>query len=347
MPATPRVAVFRALQLGDMLAAIPALRALRAWQPHAHFTLVGLPWAHAFAERFAWIDAFLAFPGHPDLPERRASAAQVDAFYRQARGQAFDFAIQLHGSGRLTNALVAQLGAHAMAGFHPADRANPDPLRFLAWPEQGREVDRLIALPLHLGAPAVSRELELPITRSERDGVQALVGASRTRPRVIVHPGARLPSRRWPAGRFAAVAQTLQRDGCEIVLTGSAAEADTLAAFRAQAPKDLVDLAERTDLGALAALIDSADLLVCNDTGVSHIAAARGTPSVVVSCGGDAARWAPSDAQRHRVLAADVPCRPCSFERCPTAHECALAVEVDAVVHTARRLLASGFPRAA
>lgn len=347
MPATPRIAVFRALQLGDMLVAIPALRALRAWQPHAHLTLIGLPWAQALAERFAWIDAFLAFPGHPELPERHAGTTQVDAFYTQARGHGFDLAIQLHGSGRLTNPLVAQLGARAIAGFHPADRANPDPARFIAWPEQGREADRLLALPLHLGAPAVSRELELPISQSEHEGVRALVDAARARRRVIVHPGARLPSRRWPVERFAAVARALQGEGCEIVLTGSAAESDTLAAFRAQAPKGLVDLAQRTDLGTLAALIDSAHLLVCNDTGVSHIAAARGTPSVVISCGGDAARWAPSDAQRHRVLAADVPCRPCAFDRCPTAHECARAIEVDAVVHAARQLLASEFPRAA
>jgi ADP-heptose:LPS heptosyltransferase len=56
-----------------------------------------------------------------------------------------------------------------------------------------------------------------------------------------------------------------------------------------------------------------------------------GTPSVVVACGSDAARWRPLDAARHRVLWQALPCRPCAHFRCPTGHECALAVEADAV----------------
>lgn len=347
MQSAPRIAVFRALQLGDMLVAIPALRALRAWMPQAHLTLIGLPWAGALTERYPWIDAILPFPGHPDLPELRASHAEVERFLARARARRFDLAVQLHGSGTLTNAIVAQMGARACAGFHPAGAANPDPRRFVAWPEHGREVDRLLALPLHLGAPHVSTRLEFPVRPSDRERLRALWPTPRDRKRVIVHPGARLPSRRWPAERFAAVAHALRADDCDIVLTGSAGEAQTLAAFRACAPQDLVDLSQRTDLGTLAALIDSADLLVCNDTGVSHIAAARGTPSVIVSCGGDAARWAPQDSQRHHVLAASVACRPCLFERCPTAHECAQAIGVDEVVRAARQMLASELSRAA
>ena len=63
-----------------------------------------------------------------------------------------------------------------------------------------------------------------------------------------------------------------------------------------------IDLAGKTTLGALGALIEGAEALVCNDTSVSHIAAALACPSVVVSCGADVARWAPLDADRHRVL---------------------------------------------
>jgi len=79
-------------------------------------------------------------------------------------------------------------------------------------------------------------------------------------------------------------------------------------------------------------LIDDADALVCNDTSVSHIAAALGCPSVVISCGADVARWAPLDTARHRVLWQALPCRPCAHASCPIGHPCAEAITPEAVL---------------
>jgi ADP-heptose:LPS heptosyltransferase len=348
MPAAPyRMAVFRALQLGDMLAAVPALRALRAWKPEARLTMIGLPWALELFPRYECIDDFLEFPGHPLLPERNASDEALAGFFAQARARRFDLAAQLHGSGSITNAIVAQLGAATTAGFHPPSCSNPDPVHYLCWPQHGREAERLMSLPRHLGAPSAGCELDFPVLDGDRARLARLWSPAPERRTVIIHPGARLPSRRWPAERFALVAHAMREQDCEVVLTGSAAEADTLACFRAHAPDGIVDLSQRTDLGTLGALIDAAALLICNDTGVSHIASARGTPSVVVSCGADASRWAPLDGARHRVLAAQVACRPCSYERCPTMHECAQAVEVESVIVEAHRLLSQELPRAA
>jgi ADP-heptose:LPS heptosyltransferase len=86
------------------------------------------------------------------------------------------------------------------------------------------------------------------------------------------------------------------------------------------------NLAGHTSLGALGALIDGAEAMVCNDTGVSHIAAALRCPSVVVSSGADVARWAPLDAALHRVQWQDMACRPCAHAACPIGHPCAKAV---------------------
>jgi ADP-heptose:LPS heptosyltransferase len=131
------------------------------------------------------------------------------------------------------------------------------------------------------------------------------------------------------------------------VLTGSAAEAQTLAEFRTLAGTPIIDAAERTALGALGALLRGARLLLSNDTGVAHLAAAVGTPGVIVCSGADAQRWAPLDPQRRRMLHHPVPCRPCSFELCPTGHECALGVPPHAVLQACLELLDAGFRHAA
>jgi ADP-heptose:LPS heptosyltransferase len=331
-----RIAVFRALMLGDMLCAQPALRALRCAWPQAEITLIGLPWAQALAERWPCVDRFVAFPGHPGLPESPAADDQLPMFLAAMRAQHFDLALQMHGNGTITNGIVASLGARRTAAFVTDDAPTHDVPIAVRWPEHGQEIERCLALVDRLGLPRRGLHLELPLRDDERHDAAVLAG---TRPYAIVHPGARWPSRRWPVERFAAVADALAERGLAIAITGSAAEAPIAHALAAAMQHPAVDLTGRTSLWVLGALVERAQLVVCNDTGISHVAAATGTRSVVVACGSDVSRWAPLDGERHRVLWAGVPCRPCGHEHCPTAHECALAVDADAAISAAHHLL--------
>jgi ADP-heptose:LPS heptosyltransferase len=334
-----------------MLCSVPALRALRAACPQAHIALVGLPWARMFVERYPMLlDEFIAFPGARGFPEQPEDESGLPAFLDAMRAREFDLAIQLHGSGGIANTLVERFGARAIAGF---TERGETPMRgcFLAWPDALPEPQRYLALMHAAGARGTllrDDTLWFPLADEDRAARDALIARHGLDPArlVIVHAGAQLPSRRWPPERFAAVADTLAAAGWQIALTGTAAERELTARVLGAMTQPAQHLAGETTLGALAALVEAARLVVCNDTGLSHVAAAMRTPSVVVASGSDTRRWAPLDHERHRVIADWPACRPCSFAVCPYDHACALNVPAEQVaalalahVHDAPRAL--------
>lgn len=343
-----KVAVFRALQLGDLLCAVPALRALRNGYPDAQITLIGLPWAQGFVRRFArLVDRFVEFPGFPGLPEREPNLVALPPFLSDAQAAHYDLAIQMHGRGDLTNSIVASFGARSTAGFYPPGGPSPDPLRFLPWPESGTEIHRCIALADFLGLPRSGDRLEFPLDDDEIDDAKALLARHRLAPQefVCVHPGARLYTRRWPSEYFAAVAKDIVRCGFRVVLTGSGEETLIARRIGRELPAGhVVDLAGRTKLGVFASLLRHARLLVSNDTGVSHVAAALRVPSVVISCGADPRRFAPLDRALHEVLHHPVACRPCAHVHCPVGHPCAQKLTPERVIARVRARLSSRNP---
>ena len=337
-----RIAVFRALQLGDLLCAVPALRALRAQFPQAEIVLIGLPWAESFVRRFAhYLDGFLSFPGYPGLPEQATHIERLPAFLMAVQRLHFDVVLQMHGSGILTNPLVQLFGAEVTSGFYQPPYYCPDSQTFLAYPAEQSEVQALLTLLTYLGVPSQGDALEFPLTDDDERALTTSVGTEPLAPGsyVCIHPGARLLSRRWWPERFAVVADALASQGFQVVLTGAADELPLTQTVAAAMRAPALNLAGRTNLGALAVLLRGARLLLCNDTGVSHIAAALQVPSVVVACGSDTARWAPSDHERHRVLSAQTECRPCFYHACPIDHRCAANVTSELVMAEIHRVL--------
>jgi ADP-heptose:LPS heptosyltransferase len=331
-----RIVVFRALRLGDMLCSVPALRALRRARPTAHIALVGLPWAFSFADRYAHlVDELIVFPGAVGFPEQVETNEHLLAFMKTMRTRRFHLAIQLHGSGGVANDLLENMGAHANAGFlKPGEEARAG--TFIPWPDELPEIARYLALMDALGIDARDESLEIPLTRLDKEECEALIATQgiNVDRAIVVHPGAQLPSRRWPIERFARVASRLGHDGWQIVVTGSRGEASLATQIAAEAD-GAIDLTGQTSLGCLAALLAQIPLIVCNDTGLSHVAAAMRTRSVVIASGSDTHRWAPLDHDRHRVLADYPPCRPCTFRDCPYGHPCALNISVNQALDAA------------
>jgi ADP-heptose:LPS heptosyltransferase len=288
-----------------MLCAVPALRAIRSSFPDAEVVLVGLPWAREFVDRYrTLLDGFREFPGFPGLPEREPDFDRLPSFFEGIRAEGFDLSIQLHGSGSISNAVTAGFGARINAGFYEQGCACPDPATFLPYPGHGLELRRLLLLMEHLGIAPRGESLEFPIFDEDRVSAGRLVAGHALSPEgyACIHAGASVPERRWPLERFAAVADALAARGLDVVLTGAAGEVNLTAAVARAMRAPAIDLAGRTPLGTLAALIAGARLLVCNDTGVSHLSDALRVPSVVISTGDNPDRWAPAVGGLHRVL---------------------------------------------
>ncbi len=338
------VAVFRALTLGDLLCVMPALRALRRALPEARITLIGLESARTVVKRFShYLDDLVVFPGHPNFPEQPARESELVGFYEAMRLRRFDLALQMHGNGTIANSIVAAFGAREWAGFVPLIEQQ-EPCRLMVWPDDQPEVMRYISLLSYLGLQSQGTALEFPIDEADRQEADHIVRNAKIELErtVFIHPGAKLASRRWPSHRFAEVGRQLARQGWQLVITGSDEERMLASGLAADIGKAAVDISGMTSLGALASLLRRGRLLICNDTGVSHVAAAIGLRSVVIACGSDVARWAPLDAQLHTVVHADMFCRPCSFPVCPIGHPCALRVDCAQVLDPALRYLAQG-----
>jgi ADP-heptose:LPS heptosyltransferase len=300
------IAILRALVLGDLLCAVPMFRSIRRRFPRARITLIGLPWARSFVDRFSgYLDDFIEFPGFPGLKERDVEPARVVGALTELQGRQFGLAIQAQGSGLTSNTFIALLGARTTAGFvlpGTAWMASPAPGTWVEYPGHGPEVHRLLRLAAALGGE-IDDTPEFPLTEADASDLARSLHSPLPPGRyVVVHPGASHPPRRWPVERFAAAADHLADAGLQVVITGSEGEREVAGGVAAQMRHSVHDLSGRTSLGALGVLIRDAALMLANDTGVSHVAAGLGTPSVIVFSEADPVRWAPLDTTRHVAL---------------------------------------------
>lgn len=299
-PATRKIAVFRALQLGDMLCSVPAFRALRAAYPDAEIVLLGLPWAKSFTEQFsAYFDGFIHFPGYPGLPEQPFDQLAWQQFVNQMRKEDFDLILQMQGNGSVVNQMLRDLDAGAVAGFHTeGNQGNPE--CFLDYPEGISEIHRHLRLMEHLRIPLHGDMLEFPIADEEIGHLHDKLPLPDRF--VCVHPGSRGAWRQWPPSHFACLADQCAGMGYQVVITGTAGEAPITRQVMDQMDYPAIDLTGQTSLGEIGQLIKEANLLISNCTGVSHIAAAVETPSIVISMDGEPERWGPLNKQLHKTI---------------------------------------------
>lgn len=344
-----RIAIFRALSVGDLLVAVPALRAIRHRFPQAEITLVGLPWAKEFVRRYQrYLDRFVEFQGYPGIQEVPYEETRSQAFLRAQQAYGYDLVIQMHGNGRTSDALALEFRAEVTVGYYDPAYGKPEGLTVGApYPDDVHEIYRNLGLAAMLGCQQLDPRLEFPLYEQDHAEATALLRAlpRAERPWIALHTGARPSARRWPAEYFARVGDTLARTcQAQILLTGSQGEEETVATVAALMQTHPISLVGQTSLGALGALLSKLDLFITNDTGPAHIAYAVGCPSITLFGPADYHRWQPLDQEKHKLVRRPVVCSPCSYWSCPIDHRCMRWLDPARVFDLAERQLRAAAP---
>jgi lipopolysaccharide heptosyltransferase II len=309
--------------LGDTVMAVPALRALRAGWPDASVLLAG-PWAHTLAGQ-GLAETLVAYPRN--WRGRIATADTVRSFHG-------DVAVLLPNS--LEAALAAWYWrARRRIGFAVGGRSLLLTDRVSRPAPRPHQVDEYVVLVEHLGLAVDTRVPVLAPPAADSDArtrVRRLldehVGVSRG-PRVGLHIGAEYgPAKLWPLARVTDACRAFRRAGMVPVLLGGprdAALADAIIAATRVA-----SLVGRDDPSLLPALLTEIDALVAGDTGVSHLAAALGTPVIALFGPTDPVLSAPRGTST--VVTHPVPCAPCHYRVCPIEHPCLDGIDAARVV---------------
>ncbi|MEU6075894.1 glycosyltransferase family 9 protein [Micromonospora sp. NPDC047074] len=353
VPDVGRIAVLRANALGDFIFVLPALDALRAAYPEAEIVLLGAPWhAKLWRDRPGPVDRVLVVPPAPGIrhPEPGEPESTMDGFLATAREERFDLALQLHGGGANSNPFMAALGARVTAGLRAEDAPALD--RWIRYVYYQYEVIRYLEVAALVGAPATTIVPALAVTGADHAEAAEVLGPAR-RPRVALHPGATDTRRRWPAERFAEVARELVGDGYEVLVTGTPAEREVVDRVVAAAGVPVRPQVGTLSLGGLAGCYAGCELVVSNDTGPLHLAAAVGTATVGIYWVGNLITVANPLRGRHRPISSwtvrcpvcGVDCTPGIYPHRPGDGECPHRdsfvgdVPVIEVVEAARELL--------
>ena len=315
-----RILIIKPSSLGDVVHALPSVNLIRKKFPDAHIAWLVNDTLVSLLKRCTLINEVIPFPRH--------EYAKLPPLVNRLRGARFDLVVDLQGllrSGLITRAT----GAARRVGLSDAREGARLFYNDVVTVPRCHAVDRYLLAAKHLGCDTTP--VEFPLGLAELANRQSPIAE---RP-IAINPSARWPTKLWGDDRFAELARRLPRD--RVVLTGSASDAPRLDRI-AQGCRNL---AGKTDLIELAELYRQCAVVITNDSGPMHIAAAVGTPVIAIFGPTDPALTGPYGNQ-HIVLRADIPCSPCLSDRCThqPAMECMSLVTVDRVLAAVKPFIA-------
>lgn len=333
--------------LGDAVMTTPALAGLRGAFPGARIVLLARPLVAELFRHHSDVDEVMVY----ERPGRHEGALGRLRLAGELRRRRFDGALLLQNA--FDAALIAFLGRIRERAGYPTDGRRillTLPVPLTPGILERHEVEYYLCLLDGLGIPRpVPASLKLSVTEEEKEAMAtrlASLGIDWGAPIVAINPGATYGSaKRWYPDRFAAVADTLSEEwGAAVVVVGSPAEAPLAGEIEVAARRGVANLAGKTTVREMMALLSLSSFLVTNDSGPMHIGAALGVPLVAIFGPTDWRRTSPWTSLA-KVVRVEIDCSPCRLRVCDRGHECMLGVTPEMVVDAARQLLPGG-PRA-
>jgi len=338
--------------VGDAVMSVPALKEIRRIFPNARIILLVRPWVRDVYSAADFVDEILLY----DKQERHSGWKGMRLLVSELRARRFDMAILLQNAveaawiaywARIPLRLGYRRDGRGILLTHPV-RIEPA-VRKLH--QVYYYLGILAGAGLLEGTPWESEDwraggIAVPVGASDRQAARAMLhdhGVMAGRPIVGLNPGASYGgAKRWPAERFAALADALaERCEAQIVIFGAPAERHVAERVAAQMVSRPVILAGRTTLGHLMGLIRECDLFITNDSGPMHLAAALDVPQLALF--GSTSEVATGLlSSRAKVVKSQVDCSPCFLRECPTDFRCMLGITVAEILNTAERMLLEG-----
>ena len=333
-----KIVVRGANWIGDAVMTIPALRSLREIYPDAAISLHTRPWAEGVFRDADFIDEIIPTEG-------RGSIRSVIDQTRVLREQNFDLAILFPNS--FESALVTRLAriprrfgyATEQRGFLLTDK-----LEVPAWKNELHESKYYLNLVESLGTEVGTvDEPRLQVSEERRSEAREDLATSGVQEgRKVIGIGAGSTNslaKRWPATNFARLADLLSAvEDADVVFLGNENEADVSRSVLEASQEKHIDLTGQTDLATATAILSELDLFISNDMGLAHIAAAVGTPTIVI--------FGPTNENTTRplgpcveVIREPVECSPCMLRECPIDHRCMTRISPERVFESASKML--------
>jgi len=334
-----RVLVVKLRSIGDTVLSTPSLFALKRFLPNATIDILLEDWVAPVLE------------GHPHLDNIltvvKGSTTSRARLIPRLRSKRYDVVYNLHG-GSTATLLARASGAKHRVGYATYQHARlhnhiaPSPL--LLWSQaKVHSVEQQLGLLGWTGVPVTDRPRTLlHVTDKAADDVTAKLAALGLDhiPFAVMHPAAAFATKQWQAQNFGRVVDEFKRLGLPVVVITTESEAHLVSEIRSNTSNEVQALTNLS-LPEITALLSRARLFVGNDSGIAHMAAAVGTPSVVIFGSSNRAHWSPWTQGAAEVVFEEMECQPCHGYYCEKFDEpeCIKRVPVERVSATIERVL--------
>ncbi len=301
-----KIAVLRANALGDFIFILPALQALKDTFPNAEIVLLGKKWHDEYLTgRPNIVDRIVVVPPYPGVGAAynyQVDEAQLNQFFAEMQAENFDLAFQFHGGGKNSNPFMLRLGAKKVIGLKSPVAPEVDvSVPYVLYHSEPMRYLEMVAL---AGAKTLNIEPQWEAVPGDLTELEQVLPDWKNQKLIVIHPGATDMRRRWPAKKFAAVADDLIKSGFTIAITGTDFEKEVIKEVweNISQKQHAFDLCNQLSLAGMTGLLSVSKLVIANDTGPIHLARALKTPTVGIFWCSNAITGMPFTVMQNRTL---------------------------------------------